>query len=71
MPGKVKIHSVAEDEKRASKLVFEVKKISYKINDLELIKEFSMLILKGEKIGIIGTNPDFFLCEFFIKSFVG
>lgn len=54
--GKVKIHSVAEDEKRASKLVFEVKKISYKINDLELIKEFSMLILKGEKIGIIGGN---------------
>ena len=54
--GKVKIHSVAEDEKRASKLVFEVKKISYKINDLDLIKEFSMLILKGEKIGIIGGN---------------
>jgi ATP-binding cassette subfamily F protein uup len=41
--GKVKIHSVAEDEKRASKLVFEVKKISYKINDLELIKEFGAI----------------------------
>jgi ATPase subunit of ABC transporter with duplicated ATPase domains len=34
----------------------DFKKISYKINDLELIKEFSMLILKGEKIGIIGGN---------------
>jgi len=54
--GKVKIHSVAEDEKRASKLVFEVKKMSYSIGDLQLIKEFSMLVLKGEKIGIIGGN---------------
>ena len=45
-----------EDEQRASKIVFEIKKISYKIGELELIKEFSALILKGEKIGIIGGN---------------
>ncbi len=54
--GKVKIHSVAEDEKRASKVVFEVKKMSYKIGNLQLVKDFSMLVLKGEKIGIIGGN---------------
>ncbi|CAC9612101.1 Bis-ABC ATPase Uup [uncultured Gammaproteobacteria bacterium] len=54
--GKVKIHSVAEDEKRASKLVFEVKKMSYSIGDLQLVKDFSMLVLKGEKIGVIGGN---------------
>ncbi len=54
--GKVKIHSAIQDEKRASKLVFEVKKITYQINDLELIKDFSMLVLKGDKIGIIGGN---------------
>ncbi|KAA0446167.1 MAG: ATP-binding cassette domain-containing protein [Candidatus Thioglobus sp.] len=54
--GKIKIHSVAEDEKRASKLVFEVKKISYSIADLQLVSDFSMLVLKGEKIGIIGGN---------------
>ncbi len=53
--GKVRIHSL-EDEKRVSKLVFEVKNISYKIADIELVKDFSMLILKGEKIGIIGAN---------------
>ncbi len=52
----IKIHSVAEDEKRASKLVFEIKNICYKIDNLELIKKFSVLILKGEKIGIIGGN---------------
>ncbi|WXU00858.1 MAG: ABC transporter ATP-binding protein uup [Catillopecten margaritatus gill symbiont] len=54
--GKVKIHSVAEDEKRASKLVFELKKVNYSIGDLQLVKDFSMLVLKGEKIGIIGGN---------------
>ena len=54
--GKVKIHSVEEDEKRGSKVVFEVKRINYQIQDLTLVKDFSMLVLKGEKIGIIGGN---------------
>lgn len=53
--GQVKIHTL-EDEKRVSKIVFEVKKISYKINELEIVKLFSLLVLKGEKIGIIGGN---------------
>jgi ATP-binding cassette subfamily F protein uup len=53
--GQVKIHAL-EDEKRVSKIVFEVKNISYKINQLELVKLFSILVLKGEKIGIIGGN---------------
>ena len=53
--GNVKIHTL-EDEKRVSKIVFEVKNISYSIEELELVKEFSLLVLKGEKIGIIGGN---------------
>ncbi|MEC7595545.1 MAG: ATP-binding cassette domain-containing protein [Pseudomonadota bacterium] len=53
--GSVKIHAL-EDEKRVSKIVFEVKNISYSINELELVKKFSLLVLKGEKIGIIGGN---------------
>ena len=53
--GSVKIHTL-EDEKRVSKIVFEVKNISYSIEELELVKEFSLLVLKGEKIGIIGGN---------------
>jgi ATP-binding cassette subfamily F protein uup len=53
--GQVKIHAL-EDEKRVSKLVFELKNISYKIAQLELVKELSLLILKGDKIGIIGGN---------------
>jgi len=53
--GNVKIHTL-EDEKRVSKIVFEVKNISYSIENLELVKQFSLLVLKGEKIGIIGGN---------------
>ena len=53
--GKARIHTL-EDEQRVSKIVFEVKKINYKIGELELVKDFSALILKGEKIGIIGGN---------------
>ncbi len=53
--GNVKIHAL-EDEKRVSKIVFEVKNVSYSIAELELVKQFSLLILKGEKIGIIGGN---------------
>jgi ATP-binding cassette subfamily F protein uup len=53
--GNVKIHAL-DDENRASKLVFEVKKINYQIADITLITDFSMLVLKGEKIGIIGGN---------------
>ena len=44
------------DEKRVSKIVCEVKNISYSIAEIELVKEFSLLVLKGEKIGIIGGN---------------
>lgn len=54
--GKIKIHSVEEQGKHASKLVFEVKKINYQIANKPLIQNFSMLVLKGEKIGIIGGN---------------
>jgi len=53
--GNIKIHTL-EYEKRVSKIVFEAKKISYQIEKLELIKAFSLLVLKGDKIGIIGGN---------------
>ncbi len=53
--GNVKIHAL-DEKNSASKLVFEVKKISHQMGNKLLIKDFSMLVLKGEKIGIIGGN---------------
>lgn len=45
-----------DDENHISELIFEIKKINYQIAGIKLIENFSMLILKGEKIGIIGGN---------------
>jgi ATP-binding cassette subfamily F protein uup len=53
--GSVKIHTL-DEEKRVSKLVFEVKNISYHIAEKKLVTDFSTLVMKGDKIGIIGGN---------------
>ncbi len=53
--GKVNITTI-QDEKKFSKVVFEVKKIDYAIAGKQLITNFSTLIMKGDKIGIIGGN---------------
>lgn len=53
--GKIKIHTL-DEEKRVSKLVFEVKNIDYTIADKKLVQGFSSIIMKGDKIGIIGGN---------------
>jgi ATP-binding cassette subfamily F protein uup len=53
--GKVQIHNL-DEEKRVSKMVFEVKNIDYQIADKKLVQDFSTLVMKGDKIGIIGGN---------------
>ena len=53
--GKIKIYSI-DEERRVSKLVFEIKNISYKIAGKTLIQDFSSVIMKGDKVGIIGGN---------------
>jgi ATP-binding cassette subfamily F protein uup len=53
--GKVQIHNL-DEEKRVSKMVFEVKNIDYQIANKKLVQDFSTLVMKGDKIGIIGGN---------------
>lgn len=53
--GLAKIHKL-ESEKNTAKIIFEVENVSYKNADAEIIKDFSTIILKGEKIAIIGAN---------------
>jgi ATP-binding cassette subfamily F protein uup len=53
--GKVQIHNL-DEEKRVSKMVFEVKNIDYQIADKKLVQDFSTLVMKGDKIGVIGGN---------------
>jgi ATP-binding cassette subfamily F protein uup len=41
---------------RSGKLVVEIENVSYSWGDLEVIRDFSTTILRGDKIGIIGPN---------------
>jgi ATP-binding cassette subfamily F protein uup len=53
--GKVKIQT-SEDTGVISKIIYEVENLNYSIGDLEIVRDFSSIIFKGDKIGIIGGN---------------
>ncbi len=53
--GQPKITAYSDAEK-AAKIVFSVRKVSYSIKDNMIVDNFSTLILKGDKIGIVGKN---------------
>jgi ATP-binding cassette subfamily F protein uup len=44
------------DLEQAGKIIFELKNISYRYHDVDIIKNFSTVIMRGDKIGIIGPN---------------
>lgn len=41
---------------RSGKLVFEAKKISFAYEDKPLVKDFSTLVMRGDRIGLVGPN---------------
>ena len=45
-----------DDTKRSSKMIVEAEKISKTFGDKTVIKDFSIRITRGERIGIIGAN---------------
>ena len=51
-----KVQALTLDVSRSGSLVIEAKKISYQIADKTLLKDFSLLVTRGDKIGIIGPN---------------
>lgn len=53
-PGQVSLRK--HDLGLSGKIVFEVDNISYRYDDTEIIKNFSTLIMRGDKVGIIGPN---------------
>jgi ATP-binding cassette subfamily F protein uup len=52
--GKVKIS--VESGARSGKLVIEAKHISFSYGDTTIFQDFSTLILRGDKIGLVGPN---------------
>jgi ATP-binding cassette subfamily F protein uup len=46
----------AQDTERSGKLVIEANRVSFSYNGQPLIHNFSTLILRGDKVGILGAN---------------
>jgi ATP-binding cassette subfamily F protein uup len=44
------------DAQKSGKLVFEATNISHSFNDKPIIKDFSVRVMRGDKIGLIGPN---------------
>lgn len=51
-----KVKSLALDCKRSGNLVIEAENVEYAINNRPLIQDFSFLLTRGDKVGIIGPN---------------
>ncbi len=52
--GKAKLE--LDDKKNSGKLVVEVANISYEYENKPIVKDFSTVIIRGDRIGIIGPN---------------
>jgi ABC transport system ATP-binding/permease protein len=53
-PGQVRLQ--LSDAERGGRLVIEAKGVSYAWGDKVVVKDFSTLILRGDKVGVIGPN---------------
>ncbi|WP_339051213.1 ABC transporter ATP-binding protein [Candidatus Hamiltonella endosymbiont of Tuberolachnus salignus] len=52
--GKAKIQW--EEQKRSGKMVFELENVSYILSDKILVDDFSVQVLRGDKIALVGPN---------------
>ncbi|MDP1601918.1 MAG: ATP-binding cassette domain-containing protein [Legionella sp.] len=51
-----KVQALAMDVSRSGSLVFEVNNVNYDIAGKTLLRDFSLLVTRGDKLGIIGPN---------------
>lgn len=52
--GKVRIH--IEESERSGKKIIEARRVCYGYGDTRLVDDFSMRILRGDRIGVVGNN---------------
>jgi len=50
------INFTQQEVEQAGKIIFELKNVSYRYDDTDIINNFSTTIMRGDKIGIIGPN---------------
>ena len=51
-----KVHLRIDAGKRSGNLIADVEKVSFAYGDLEIVRDFSTIIMRGDKIGLIGPN---------------
>lgn len=51
-----KLTSINIDVTRSSKIVIEAQNVNYAVDNKQIISDFSLLLTKGDKVGIIGPN---------------
>jgi len=53
-PGKARIR--VDDEELSGRLVIEAKQLDYAYEDRPLVRDFSLRLLRGDRVGLIGAN---------------
>ncbi|WED42340.1 ATP-binding cassette domain-containing protein [Legionella cardiaca] len=51
-----KVQALSLDVSRSGALVIEAQHVNYRIADKTLLQDFSLLLMRGDKVGIIGPN---------------
>ena len=51
-----KVKTMALDVSRSGNIVIEAQHINYQVGDRALVRDFSLLVTRGDKVGIIGPN---------------
>lgn len=51
-----KVNLTTQDVQRSGKLVFEIENLSLGFGDKVLVNDFSAMVMRGDKIGLIGDN---------------
>lgn len=51
-----KVKALEMDVSRSGQIVFDVNNLNYRIADKTILKDFSLLVTRGDKLGIIGSN---------------
>ncbi|WPP69696.1 ATP-binding cassette domain-containing protein [Acinetobacter pittii] len=51
-----KVSMATQEANRSGKLVFDIEHLSVSYDDKPLIKDFSILVMRGDRIGLVGDN---------------
>ncbi|KTD16740.1 ATP-binding cassette domain-containing protein [Legionella jordanis] len=51
-----KVKALDLEVSRSGALVIEAKDVNYSVNDKTLLRQFSLLLMRGDKVGVIGPN---------------